>query len=240
MSSLTEDSTEANAINVLFVPTFEALARTAPWNCLRKQQILSLLAAAAGTPENPNGTTLPLPPGPYLYMYSLPNDCLDMRYILPTFPNSVGVGTAPPTTASLLASTQYTSPGQIPFEVAYSIDPLNNPIQVILTNQSQAQAVYTVNQPNPTIWDSLFQAAYVASLAAFLVPALNLNISLLDRTIKLAEASIAQARIRDGDEGVVSQNRNADWMTARNAGGRSNWPTSGFSPMYGLYSNMPW
>ena len=237
VGSLQEGSTEANAASVLFTPTFEALARSAYWNCLRKQAILTLLAAAQGTPENPDGTTMPLPPQPYLYMYALPSDCLMMRFIMPIFPNNTGLGTIPLTSVGNQANPTYGIDGQIPYAVAYATDTQNNPINVILTNQTQAQAVYTVDQPNPVIWDSMFQAAMVASLAAYLVPALSLNLPLMSMSIKAAETIIAQARVRDGDEGVVSQNRQADWITARNRGGNTGWIDGGFSPMFGL---MAW
>ncbi len=238
ISSLQEGSTESNALSVLYQPTFEQLARTAPWNCLRKQATLTLLAAAQGTPENPDGTTVPVPPQPYLYMYSLPSDCLQMRFIMPIFPNNAGSGSTPLTTADTVASSTYGVFLQIPFAVTYSVDDQNNPIQVILTNQTQAQAVYTVNQSNPVIWDSLFEAGMVASLAVYLVPALSLNLPLMQLSIKTADGIIAQARVRDGDEGVTSQNREASWMTARNQGGSIGWCGNG--QMNGCWDQMAW
>lgn len=238
ISSLQEGSTESNALSVLYQPTFEQLARTAPWNCLRKQLALTLLAAASGTPENPTGTTLPVPPQPYLYAYALPSDCLQMRFIMPIYPNNVGSGSTPLTTASVVADSNYGAYLQIPYAVAYSTDTDGNPIQVVLTNQTQAQAVYTINQSNPVIWDSLFEAGMVASLAVYLVPALSLNLPLMQMAIKTADGIIAQARVRDGDEGVTSQNREASWMTARNQGGSIGWTGSG--QMYGCYDQMSW
>ncbi len=83
ISSFTEGTQEANVCSILFTPTFEALARAAPWNIFRKQAYLSLYKAASGTPENQNGTTLPTPPSPWLYSYLYPSDCLDVRYLLP-------------------------------------------------------------------------------------------------------------------------------------------------------------
>lgn len=241
VQSFQENSTESDAINVLYTPTFEALARAAHWNCLRKQITLTLLAAASGTPENPDGTLLNLPPSPYLYMYALPEDCLQVRFLLPTFATDVSVGSPPQTTASLGADRGFIGVGQIHYEVAYAEDSQNNPIQVILTNLTQAQIVYTVNQPNPEIWDSMFQAAMVSSLAAYLVPALSLNMPLMDRSIKAAEMIIGQARVRDGDEGVVSQNRQADWIVARSSGGNVGWSgPGGSSTYYGTYGFMPW
>lgn len=240
IQSLNEGSVQANTVSLLFNSTFESLARTARWACLRAQASLTLIAAAQGTPENVNGATLPLPPPPYLYQYAYPTNCLAMRYIVPSFPNYTAGGSIPLTTASNTVSPLYPAEvTQIPFTVAYSTDAQNNPIETILTNQSQAQAVYTVNQPNPVIWDSLFEAAYVASLAVFLISALNLNMPLMSGQIKIAEGAIAQARTADGNEGVTSQNRNADWMTARIAGSGGlayNVNNNGLA----AYTNMCW
>lgn len=216
ISSLNEGSVQADSCNTLFTPTFESLARTAYWNCLRKQASLSLIAAAPGTPENQNGVTLPIPPIPWLYSYQLPSDSLQARFIVPSFP-SPAIGIVPISPAMIGAATSY-GIGQIPFRVAYATDSNNNPIQIVLTNQTQAQLVYTVNQPNPQIWDSQFQSAMVASLAAYLVLALSLSIDLAKIQISLADSMIAQARVRDGDEGTTSQDSIPDWIRARNAG----------------------
>ena len=212
--SPSDGSVEADAISVLFTPTYEALARTAHWNCLSKQASLTMQAAAQGTPENPLGTTLPLPPTPWLYQYAYPSDCLDFGYIVPSFP-SADNSVVPQTTLGNAAGTWLPTGGQIPFKVATSFDSHNNVTLCVLTNQDQAQAVYTVNQPNPATWDSLFQAAMVASLGAFLVPALSLSLPLMNLQIKNAEMAIAQARARDGNEGVTTQDHTPDWFVAR-------------------------
>lgn len=236
--SPSDGSEEADAISVLYQPTYEALARTAHWNCLSKQVALTLLGAAQGTPENPTGTVFPIPPTPWLFMYQYPSDCLDFGYIVPSFPASL-TGSPPQTTTNNASGTWLPTGGQIPFKVGTVFDSNNRPTIVVLTNQDLAQAVYTVNQPNPATWDSLFQAAMVASLAAFLVPALSLALPLMDRVIKLAEAAISQARTRDGNEGVTTQDHTPDWFMAR-AGGQGygiGWGMNGFgSPL----TNMAW
>lgn len=237
ISSLTENSTAADAVNTLFTPTFEALARTAWWNCLRNQAVLTLLKAAQGTPENPSGTVLPLPPSPWLYEYALPSDCLHMRYIAPTLPVT-GVGTVPLTTINNAAPTFLPNDGQIPFVVAYDTDPNGNPLTVLLTNQGQAQACYTVNQPNPSVWDSQFQAAFVSGLAAYLVPALTLHLPLMQLQIGVAERIIAEARAADANEGYNTQNRNAQWITARRGSGSVQYGNNLYG--YPNFSNMSW
>jgi hypothetical protein len=236
ISSLNENSAQANVANTLFTPTFEQLARTAPWNCLRKEATLTLLAAANGTPENPNGTTLPLPPVPWLYQYQYPSDMLQMRWIQPQLP--APTNGVPIFSSNTSSSTWLPNGGQIPYAVAYATDSNNNPLNVILTNQSQAIAVYTVNQPNPQIWDSLFQAAMVASLAAYFVPALSLHLPLMNVQIKLAEAMIQQARVRDGNEGVTSMDHVPDFIRARN-GATGMAGRFGYQG-YGAYSSMNW
>ena len=111
-------------------------------------------------------------------------------------------------------------------------DNSGNPREIILCNQSQSQAVYTVNQPNPQLWDSQFQAAMVASLSVYFIQALNMNMPLLQGAVAQAQKMIDQARISDGNEGTQSQSRQASWISAR---GRLN-----NIPFYGVanYDNM--
>jgi hypothetical protein len=232
-----DGSNEGNALSVLWTPTFEQLGRSAPWNCLTKQATLSLLMAAQGTPENPSGTSLPLPPTPWLYAYSYPSDCLLFRFITPSFPINV-VGGIPQTTINNSSMSWLPGGGQIPYAVSSIGDKNNSPILIILTNQSQAQAVYNANISNPAIWDSLFQAAMVASLGAFLVPALSLNMSLMQLSIKTAEVAISKARAQDGNEGVTVMDHLPDWMLARVGGGAHHLGLN--SGWWGGYFNMTW
>lgn len=232
----TPDDAAAVAVNTLWVPTYEQLARAAWWNTFRAQGVLSLLKAQVGTPENPQGNTLPEPPVPWLYEYALPSNCLHARYIVPTLPP--GIVGAPALTTGQINAPLFTGGNryQIPFQVAYDTDAMGNPLTVILTNQCQAQLVYTINNPNPSIWDSQFQAAFVATLAAFLVPALTLHMPLAAIQAQLAERMIAEARAADANEGTVSQNRVADWIAARSGGGTENYVNA----LYPAYLNVSW
>ena len=221
-SAFPSDGTAAgNAVNLLYNPTVEQLSRCAWWDCLSFQAPLTLLGAAPGTPEGGSSGVGLLPPTPWLYMYSRPGNCLKARAIIPTFPFN-GVGT-PDTTINNGAPVWLRGRGQIPFKAAYALDANNNPLAVILTNQSQAQLAYIINQPQPTIWDSQFEAAFVASLAAFLVPALAMNIPLMNLQIGIAERLIAEARTSDGNEGSNSQDNTPDWIRARSGGSGAGW-----------------
>lgn len=230
-----DGSAEANAISVLWAPTFEELGRAAPWNCLTKQVTLTLLKAAQGTPENPSGGVLSSPPTPWMYAYAYPSDCLLFRFIAPSLPS--GVSGVPATTINNASGTWLASGGQIPYAVSTMNDVNGSPILVVLTNQSQAKAVYNANNPNPAVWDSLFQAAMVASLGAFLVPSLSLSLPLMQLCIKSAELSIIRARTQDGNEGVTTMDHLPDWMLARSGG-------SGFGSVssnpWGGFVNMSW
>ena len=231
-----DGSAASNACNVLFVPTFQALARSAWWNCLSRQFTLSLIGAAPETPEGgANGFGI-LPPQPWLYLYQVPSDCLKSRAIVPTFPLQ-GVG-VPLTTINNGAPIWLPGFGQIPFKVMYNVDANNNPIETIVTNQSQAQLIYTTNQQNPVVWDSQFEAAFVASLAAFLVPALSMQLSLMQMQVGIAEKIIAEARASDGNEGSNTQDHVPDWIRAR-SGGSGGWYGNNYG-YGGGYESMCW
>lgn len=215
ISNLTEGSDESNACSTLIPLVYQDLGRRAWWNCLRRETTLTLLKAAPGTPENPMGSLVPYPATPWLYSYALPSDSLKIRCVIPNIyanlvPSSGGISTG-----IINAPLWLPTDGEIPFAVAYDVDASNNPIQVILTNLSQANCIYTVNQPNPVIWDVGFQTAFVAMLASYLVPALSLNIELAQMKMKEAMAIVVEARVEDGNEGYSSQDHIPDWLIAR-------------------------
>lgn len=234
-----DTSVAAQACSTLFSFVYELLARTAPWNCFKKQDTLTLIQAATGTPENPTGTDYPQPPSPWLYAYQIPSDSLMVRYLVPSFPTPVS-GSAPISPNLLSAATNFPGVGQIPYSIGYITDSLNNPIEVILTNQSQAQVVYTVNQPNPAVWDSLFTSAFVSSLGAYLVPALALNAALMSSSMGSAERMIAIARAQDGNEVPVVQDHTPDWIRARGANCYGMDGYASGNGMFGGWCGMVW
>lgn len=228
-----DGSNEANNAALLFQPTFEMLGRAAFWNIFRKQAALTVLKAAAGTPENPGGATLPIPPSPWLYAYAYPTDCLMARFLLPSLGNPA-IGGAPlsglgwaPTTGTVPTS---------PFVVAADTDTLGNPIRTILTNLDRAQMVYTVNLPDPDQWDSGFQEAMVAALGAKLVPALTGNLTMMQLQIGIATRIVGEARKSDGNEGLTIVDPIPDWIRIRGTGWLSQWPGAAcVAPFGGLY-----
>ncbi len=232
-----DGSTAGDACSTLYTFIFEMFARAAQWGCLKKQATLSLVQAAQGTPENLSGTSLPQPPQPWLYAYLYPSDCLYLRQIVcPAVPTQFGPIpqlSVPNGVAPVIPEANY----QIPYQIAYSTDSSGNPIQIILTNQESALANYTVNQPNPVYWDSLFTAGFVATMAVYLAPALNLNTPLIANCKAQAESVVAIARAQDGNESPTSQDVVPDWIQARQgASGFSNW----WGPKMNAYGNILW
>lgn len=213
ISALSDGSTAGDACTTLFTFVFQQLARSARWHCLNKQLALTLIQAAQGTPENPTGTSLPLPAEPWLYAYLVPPDSLMVRQIFAPL-NTSGSATNQLAIANSITPDLPNS-YQIPYSIGYATDSKGNPLEVILTNQENAVANYTVDQENPQLWDSSFTAAYVASLASYLVPALSLNPGLMQQQIAIAERLIAAARAQDGNESWSSQSHVPDWIRTR-------------------------
>lgn len=215
-----------DACSLLYQPTVDAFSRSAHWNCLRFEAGLSLLKAAPGTPENPNGTTLPAPPIPWLYEYALPTDCLKARYLVPTL---VQQGTNPPlTTAGSLFLPWRLNGVALKFQVAVDLDAESPPneIPVILCNigtilTGPPKLVYTRRLVNVGLWDAAFVMGAKAALATWLVNPVNASAAMMQQSMGIAKAMLDQARINDGNEGINNDNINdvgADWIAFRYGG----------------------
>ena len=111
--------------------------------------------------------------------------------------------------------------------------------RVILTNQEFATLCYVRQVTDPNIWDPLFQDAFTNSLGADLCMALAGDKGLANMCIARANASIAQARAVDGNEGLTINDVVPDWIRIRGIdfdnqylGPYSNFDWGGFVPMY--------
>jgi hypothetical protein len=218
-------SLAAQTASLIFQDVVDGVFRAAHWNVARYQTgpfgatappaPLTLLKAAAGTPENPSGT-LPQPPVGWRYSYLLPADCLLARFIIGApQPSTI----SPPIMTSVgVSNTSYVDPSR-KFTIAIDADLAGDDVKVILTNACQAMLVYTRRIANPDLWDPLLRNAVVATLAAWFVNPLNRNAQLLKERVGVAVGFIAQARVSDGNEGVMSMDHMPDWLMVRNAGG---------------------
>ena len=204
--------------------------RAAHWNCARKQDTLTLLKAAVGTPENPSGA-LPAPPVPWLYEYAYPNDCLKVRFVIP-MPNLPAPGTAPIMTNVGVSSMPNVNTS-MPFVPAVDTNAQGIQVRVLLTNAPRSQAVYTARLVNVDLWDPALQNACVGALAAWAAAPITGNVERQKLSIALASGLIKAARDSDGNEGITQMDIIPDWIRVRNAGagyGSFGWdvPGSGF------------
>lgn len=220
ITSLTPPQPAPNAVLVArhYQPKMDALHRAAHWNFARKQAPLTLLKAAKGTPENPDGTKLPRPPYPWQYEYEYPADCLLARNLLACPMNPTG------SDMPILAAGGYATPlwpytPGYKFVVGVDTDADGNQIKVILTDLEFAQLVYTARIKNPDLWDSQFLLAATAFLGAWLVNPTSGDGALLKGQIEIVSSILTQARVSDGNEGATSTDYVPDWMAVRGIGG---------------------
>ena len=218
ITSLTEDSNEAEQCNLLLEPLRDELLRLAPWNCATNTNLLSVLKSAPGTPENPDDTSTTwnksLPPPPWAYEYAYPVDCLRPLWIIPQFSTGFAGG-VPITTAVTGSAPNYWNGPPVRYKVAIDQDDDDNDIRVILTNQEQAILTYIKQVTNPDVWDVQFQQALVAALGSRLVWALTGSKELAELKLKEANLYITQAREGDGNEGLTINDVTPDWIRAR-------------------------
>lgn len=212
IASLTEGSPEANAISRQYPNALDAVLRAAHWNFARKQGPLTLLQDATA------GGAVPTP---WLYEYAYPSDCLLVRSLMPTIqtsPSAFG------STAS--AVTAYGPP--VRFLLSTDVDQSGNPIQVILTNQPQAIAVYTFRNLNPAMYDSLFVQAFAAYLGARICIPLTGDKTMMRNCFQMAQQFTRDAQTMNGNEGLTIIDSTPDWMRVRGYASDYAYPDGGF------------
>lgn len=216
VSSLQDQSPQAQACNIIIGPKLQMLLRSAHWGCARRALRITELKA-----RYINGTlSTDPPPEPFLYEYLYPPDCLKARFIPRYWNNDGGASTVPLTTGGGMFPAGPRIVGFMPFAVGLDTDSANNPLKVILTNQCRAQLVYTQDiSQTPDLWDSQFHQAAVATCGAFLVNPLARNAALMNEMSGLAANLVAQARATDGNEALPSQDHIPDWVQIRASGG---------------------
>lgn len=226
IAALNEDSVAARAVSLHFGTTRDALLRMAPWNCATNTNLLALICAAPGTPENPvqvaaqwqKGT----PPPPWAYEYAYPSDCLRPLWIIPQQTTGFAGG-IPITTAITGGAPQFWSGSPAKFKV--TIDQIGSDglptavggsdTKVILTNQEQAILTYIKRVTDPNVWDPLFVEAMIASLRMKLASQLTGDKGLAKDTQATANAVIQIARAGDGNEGLTINDVTPDWIRIR-------------------------
>jgi hypothetical protein len=236
IASLTENSAEARQCNLIYANTRDEVLNMAFWNFARKTALLALLKSAPGTPTNSGSSAnqwSPLfPSPPWLYEYAYPSDALQIRQIVQQMQNYY-VGT--PFTSNGTGFYPYNVGPGSPFVVGTDTDTEGNQQNVILTNEYQAIAIYTMQIVNPALFGPQFTEALVQALAAKLAIALTGQVTLANAKFVQANAVITQARASDGNEGLTVINNMPDWITIREdyVGVQSNY-VAPYGPLYGI------
>jgi hypothetical protein len=207
IASLTEASEEALQCSIHFQGVLDGLLRVHLWSFARMQVALALLGAAAGTPENPDGTG-GLSLAPWAYKYAQPVDCLRVRS-LTGYCDSSGYA------SGIVGMASGTSSGATAYGLSGDHDSAGNAIRVILANIPQAQLVYTARINDPNMWDAEFQEAFVYLLAARLCGPLSGDKSLTNLYLQSAQQAILQARTVDAAETPTSTEHLPDWLQVR-------------------------
>jgi hypothetical protein len=255
IGSLHEGTRAAQVALRHYVPCLVQLLRAALWNFARVQNPMTLLGASPGysiQPQNQQVGTLVIPP--WTYEYAWPDDCVAARFVpwnnqanaTQGIPGNISIAPQPQTTFSLPFQTP---PILMPARMLISTDPNypypsgpSGPVpewwniagvsptmrKVILCDVPCAELVYTAFIEYPSMWDALFEEAFVALLATHLSLPLNPDKkegrAIRGEQIAIAKAAIGEARVRDGDEGWPTAEHIPDWIRGRNIGaGADGW-----------------
>lgn len=106
-------------------------------------------------PVQPWSNVYPAPG--FLYEYAYPSDCLELRAIIPA-----PIGFMPD--SDPLPSQWRIDDDQFPIVTGNPPIASGPEAKVILTNTTNALAVYRADITNPVLWEANFTAAYIASL----------------------------------------------------------------------------
>jgi len=224
IQSLAEQSNEAIQANIYIDTCRRQILRMAQWNSAKNFNVLTLICAAPGTPENPSGGTVTWqkgqPPPPWSYEYAYPADCLRPVYIVPQFNTGFAPGVPITTAVTGGAPAFWTGP---PVKFAVGVDQVLNgvptvggpDVKVIWTNQEFAILAYLKDLSDPSVMDDLLQEAWAMYLASKLSIALTGDKALANLRIKDANDQIQIARMADGNEGLTINDVTPDWLRTR-------------------------
>jgi hypothetical protein len=235
-----DGSQEAFYCNLFFEATRDQVLRAAHWNFAGRTEAVALWKAGPGTPENP---TVPadflwtnrFPAPPWLYSYSFPTDpSVQIRRVreqtsfaggitegLPIYPGVVMTRGEQRCAQFEVASDRFNAAGTR----------LAAPVRVILTNAQHALVDFTTSDVVIAEYDPMFGDAFMLAFEGKLALALLGDRALYGGKLQEANASIIEARVRDGNEGLTVYDFVPDWMQAR--GIASGAALNAWLPQYG-------
>lgn len=210
VSATSEGSNESNSCNTFYESTLKAVLRAARWNFARKQKLLTQLKSSL---EVPNTC-----PSPWSYEYAYPSDCLLARYIMPKVSVSEASGIPFDSTSGSVVQTIALGV-VVPYIISLDENSSGNDVKVILTNQYQAELVYTPYVDDPNLYDDLFVEALTSTLAVKIGRNLTNDKELIGDLKMEALNYVNQARAQNGNEVPTVHNPTPDWMRIRGVAG---------------------
>ena len=200
ISSLSQDSPEAQSINEIYTPIVNWCFGISNWNFARQSGTLTL---AKGPPSIAPGVwSSTYPPPPWLYEYTLPVNFI--RAIYMTNQDNASINSA-------------TAAGWIGEPKRYVIanDTVSATVQpVLLTNESAPILVYTGSVADPTQWPWYFERLTVLALAVSVAPALTQNPQLVEMLSQMLEQQISIATQINQVEGLEIPDTTPEWTQA--------------------------
>jgi hypothetical protein len=202
ISALTEGSTEANACALVYPIVRDTLLAQHHWGFATRRVALADLGSPPGgvAADSYDGAGRA---GDWRFRYAYPTDCLHARGIRP-----------PSGTTVTWDDCRPRHPHAIRFEVSGDQDGSGNPIKVILTDQPQAELIYTARITAAAQFDAGFIEALSWMLAAELAVTLTGDKVIAQACVEAAGAAIGGAKANDANESPEIDDRMPDWIAA--------------------------
>lgn len=188
ITSLTERSAEAVACALFYEEVRDKVLGAAPWPFSRKVEALQLTGTA---------------PARWRYAYELPDYCLRVREVYPPVPDGI-------TATEFRGWLKW---NRAPFELSYG----ENDNIVILTDQEEATAEFSVRVTNPLLFDASFASAMAWALAAELALPLAKGVDYSRNAAAAYEKEITEALARGLNEELPHdlENYESEFIRAR-------------------------
>lgn len=187
LSAVTENSREAEICNLWYPSVRDHVFRAAFWPCLQGTTSLAVIAER----DFDVAWTAGDPRDPWRFAYSLPADIIRARYL---------------TTYNRFELSLYTPSGKTPGEGSS---------RALLTNQPNAQLVYSVRMENTEHWDPDLVMSVVYGLAAAISNPLHGKRAIQADNLQRANEIIMAARLHSANEQERQHEAVPDWIAAR-------------------------
>lgn len=194
ITSLTELSNEAQALDLCFAPIQNWCFGIANWNFARTT---SKLSQEFGSPGSNPGTWLvaSMPPPPWLFQWSLPDNYIRAIYLTNQDPAPV---------AGYLGEPKR-------FVIAKNFQ---NGTICLLTNEPVPILTYTALITDPTLWPWYFERLMVYALACTICESLTGDKKLGDELSQKLEQQISISMQMNTMEGLIIDDSTPEWIQA--------------------------